>query len=256
MNADKKTKRPHERFNPIPWLIALGVILAIALGTFIVWKVRDYRENYREIYEFEYVDGNYYDSENGITYVEAPYCYTYALKSKEEYATIIGKDDYKLFYMGYKTVDDKGKEEYRMDSPKKMLANATGSIYYDSSKVTLPEPCDFPYDITYACDNKGMLIATHELDKVQTRDLLEEHFASTNLYTDGSAIFDLNFCKELRVCSDTYKSVHLVFTVYSDNTDHYYLYLNNGEERSLTLIGDANAEVFREMAETPTEEKS
>ena len=251
MNAQNKKKRSREKFNFVPWLIVLGVILAIVLGVFIAYKVEDYRDNYRKVYEFVYKDGEYYDKENDITYVAAPYCFSYVLKSGEEYAK---SDSQKLYYVGYKDSEDKP----HMESPKKMLGTSFENgamIYYNPKKIKFPEPKDFSYDVIHLCDNRGMLIATHELDKAQTNSLLDEFFASEeNLYKDGTEFAMLNYVKELRITSDEYKSLHLIMHLYSDNSGKYYIYLVHNQEKRLVLVGDENAKVFDEMFKENKEE--
>ena len=213
-NATNKTK---EKINFKPWLIVIGSILLI----FAIVGVQYFLENYRRVYTFEYSDGVYYDKKSGVSYVSAPYCYTYVLKSEENYAKSNKSD---LYYMGYK--DAQGK--VHMASTSVLLTTSLeegGVIYYNPEKIKIPATRDFNWDISYLCSTDGPVHATHELDSATTDKLLDAYFQapdSENIY-EGGAMYEMKLLKQIRVTSSTYKYFYMVMYLYTDSKGSYYI---------------------------------
>lgn len=216
MNKNNSNKQK-EKFNLKPWLIVIGAILLI----FAIVGVQYFFENYRRVYTFEYSNGAYYDPKTDVTYVSAPYCYTYVLKSEENYSK---SNKSELYYIGCKDKDG----QVHMASPSVLLATSVsegGVIYYNPEKMSIPKTCDFDWDISYLCSADGPVHATHELDGATTNKLLEAYFdadQSENIY-DSGAMYEMELLKQIRVTSKTYKYFYMVMYLYTDSKGSYYI---------------------------------
>ena len=216
MKKSNKANKRREKFNFKPWLIVLGVILLL----FGVIGAMYLAENYRKVYTFTYQNGEYYFKEKDITYVSAPMCYTYVLKSKENYAK---SNRGNLYYMGYKL-----DEEVHMSSPEVLLTTdieSGGIIYYNPELFTVPQTDKFDWDKAYLCSVDGPTYATQELGSATTDRLLSAYFSaedSENLYGTGDAV-SMKLLKEIRVSSSTYKSMYMILDLYTDGKGSYYI---------------------------------
>ena len=220
VSAGKKKKK-REKFNFVPWLIALGVIAVIVGGVAAVYYGGKYIDENVRIVKLEYKSGKYYDKKNNVTYSAAPMYYTYAVKSEERYAKS-GK--YDLYYVGHKDGD-----AYVLESPASWLTTDIDHgavIYYNAEKVSLPEPSEFKWNIMYLCNPDGLLYATNELDAPQTSRLLSAYYGasdSENLYGSLYGTGQIKLLKELRVTSSAYPFLHLVLYLFTDNEGGYYI---------------------------------
>ncbi len=218
MSKTEKTKKRREKFKPLPWLIALGVIAVLSLGIVLSYYISNYRPVLRFTYNGE--NGSYYDKKNDITYVSAPGCYSFVLKSGEEYAV---SDRLSLYYMGYKDG-----EQVHMSDPTAWLTTSIedgGIIYYNPEKVNLPETKNFIWHEIYLCNTGGVLFATQKLDASVTNRLLKAYFEAPdeeNLF-DSGVMYDMEFLKEVRVTSYVYPQLHMIMRLYTDGKGNYYL---------------------------------
>ncbi len=216
-NQNKQTKQTkrREKFNFKPWLITVGVIALI----FGVFSLIYFIQNHRTVLKFTYENGEYYDKKNDITYVPAPMCYSFCLKSGEEYAV---SDRLTFYYVGYKDADDK----VHMCDPTAWLTTSFEEgavIYYNPEKVSLPETKDFGWEEIYLCNTGGTLFATQELDPMVTARLLNAYFEAPEEENLFESRFDMEYLKEVRVTSYRYPWLHMIMRLYTDGMGSYYL---------------------------------
>jgi len=215
-----KNAKRREKFNFKPWLIVLIGIALLFLIIFIVYAYDSYISPELKVVELEYGDeGNYTDKKRGITYVAAPRCYTYIMKSGERYAKSEKND---LYYIGYKDGD-----RNIMANPENWLATDIDHgalIYYNPDKVNLPGGRDFLWDRCWLCNTDGLVFATTEFDEKTTDALLSAYYGadeSENEYELHYGSYDL--LKEIRVTSYYYKYVYLCLYLFGDGEGNYYI---------------------------------
>lgn len=213
----KEHRARRERFNFIPWLIVIAVIAVIFLIIFICYRA----EGQAKIIKLGVTEDGYTDEKNGITYVSAPRCYTFVLKSSEPYASTATQQ---LYYIGSR--DEESKKAVMQD-PKRWLCTDNdhgGLVYYDPEKESVPSGRDFLWDKCYLCSTGGTVFATHEFDSGKTDALLSAYYGaseSENLYEKNYGSFDL--LKEIRVTSHRYTHLYLCLYLFGDNEGNYYI---------------------------------
>ena len=216
-----KEKKKREKFNFVPWLIVLGVIVVIVGGIAAFYYGGRYIDENVKTVKLEYRNGKYYDKKNDVTYSAAPMYYTYAVKSEKRYAR---SDRYDLYYIGHKDGDT-----YVLEAPTSWLTTDYehgAAVYYNPQKVSLPDPAKLMWDTMYLCNPDGLLYATSELDSKQTGRLLSAYYNadnSENLYESLYGSGQIKLLKELRVTSGDYPFLHLVLYLFTDNEGSYYI---------------------------------
>lgn len=221
MSKDKSKIAPKEKFNFVPWIITAVVLVLLFGGLIIYHYVSDYVENYREVLKFTYSDGKYYDEKNDITYVAAPMCYSFNLKSGEEYE-YAKSESVSFYYVGYKDVDG----TVHMKDPTAWLTTSYDEgaiIYYNPEKVTLPETKNFRWNGMYLCNTDGTVFATQELDFSVTDRLLDAYFDAPEEDNRFDERFDMSYIKEVRVTSSEYPHLHMIMRLYDDGKGGYFL---------------------------------
>ena len=151
-----------EKFNFIPWIIILGVILLV-LAVFIL---SDFIGNYHHVrkFSFDYATGELIDKKNDITYIEAPKGYEAVRISNKPYAT----DGYVEYYqLGF--VDSEGKEQLVPTTIALSTSVEEGAyIYYNPKQYDLPTIECLEAKEILVCDMNNNTLQSLDKDKTQT----------------------------------------------------------------------------------------
>jgi len=220
---NSNAKKPREKWDLRPWIAvagAIALVLLIVTGIYFGKKAYDGIKAEAQVVKLRYSEGCYIDDANGITYRQAPGCYTYAAISKERYAKSERLD---LYYATYKDADGK----YHVD-PKNWLTTdyEHGGVIYCSDSITLPETKDFKWKVMYLCNPDGKLYATQEFGAADTDRLLSAYYAAEgedNVYDGLYGMSRLDLLKEIRVISSEYRYIHLVLYLFKDGEGKYYI---------------------------------
>ena len=239
---EKQTKKKKFKINRrelMPWLIIASVIAVILAGAAIytAWDSGSFRKIYTVTYNGE--DGSYYDAEQEITYVPAPFCYEAVLNAGADYPyakmkikwnpfdqTIIAKEKLNTFYqVGYKDADGvahllSGTEWFCRSK------ELGGQVYYNPDKVDFPEFSEFDWKVIYFTNPDSSQFSTYTLDE-KTTDKLMKEFTDENAENVYSKLYgkeELDIKLTLKVSSNTYTWLYLNLNLVEDTQGNYYLY--------------------------------
>ncbi len=222
-----KNKKKHARKIPwkplLPWIVVASVIGVILAGVGIYTVVTNSSEQ-EELPYFQYnsADGSYTDTENGITYYPAPFCFEAVLNATED-CPYAESDRWSLYQIGYR--DEEGKAHLRhgsewLTTPK----SVGGQIYYNPDAVTVPAYADFDWDVIYFSNVGSTSFSTYKMNAEMTDQLMGEILSeeNPNLY-ESLGVDGLDLKLTLRVTSNTYYWLYLNLTVYSDEEGNFYI---------------------------------
>ena len=256
--TEKKTKKKKFKLNRrelMPWLIIAGVIAVILAGVGIYTLVEN--DTFRKVYTVTYngEDGSYYDAEQGITYVPAPFCYEAVLNAASDYPyakmkirwnpfdqTIIAKEKLNTFYqVGYKDAD--GVAHLKPGTEWFCRAkDLGGQVYYNPDKVDFPEFSEFDWNVIYFTNPDSSQFSTYTLD-AKTTDKLMKQFTDENAENVYSKLYgkeELDIKLTLKVSSNTYTWLYLNLNLVEDTQGNYYLYPEGSSlEEGPTKISNA-----------------
>lgn len=216
--ANTAPRPKKEKWNFKPWLIIAAVILLI-LGSAAIMTYCSGKD--KNVLKFTYANGQLYDEENGITYVEAPFYYQSKLMTSKDYP-YAECEYFTLYRVGYR---DENEKVNLMEGSRWLSTSMDigAMLYYNPDKVDLPELDEFEGDEIYICEPDGAnLFSTTVLDAATTVPLLDDFFS-----TEGSDFNELylgcELIANLKVSSSKYKWLYLNLWLYTDAEGNYYL---------------------------------
>lgn len=230
MNTIRKTPKTQNRHRKpfpwktlLPWMIIVGVMLAIVVGSVIYTQI--VYGDHRTVYQFEYLSqtGEYLDKDRNITYKPAPFCYEAVLNGSEDYPYATS-DFQPLFQLGYR--DGEGKVHLKKASAWLCASKSVGGqVYYNPAEVKVPDIKDFDWDVIYFTNPGSSQFSTYTLN-AEDSDALMKSFTdpdAENLFATHYNVENLDVKLTLKVSSKTFKWLYLNLNVLADAEDNYYL---------------------------------
>lgn len=258
----KKKKVKISRRELMPWLIIAGVIAIILAGAAIYTAIES--DSFRKVYTVTYNgdDGSYYDQEQGITYVPAPFCYEAVLNATADYpyakmkirwnpfdATMIAKEKLNTFYqVGYKAED--GVVHLRPGTEWFCRSKELGGqVFYNPDRVDFPEMSEFDWNVIYFTNPDSSQFSTYTLDEKTTDKLMKQFTAedAENVYKKVYGVEELDIKLTLKVSSNTYQWLYLNLNLVEDTKGNYYLYpegSSNEEDCRMIRVDNAYFEDY------------
>lgn len=237
--------RKKEKWNFKPWLIIGAIVTAIFAMTAILAYCEGRDEAEREVLKFTYADGQYSDSENGITYVRAPLYYQARLTTSADYPYATSNRD-SLYRVGYRDADDK----VHLKGGNLWLSTLLedGAIlYYNPDKVEVPDFTAFEGNEIYVCEPDGSFTTT-KLEGNEAVSLLEAFFTAEG--SDYDRFYtSCDLVSNLKVGSSKYNWLYLNLWLYTDAEGNYYI-LESETRKFLQTDADIFAPIFAESSKS------
>lgn len=236
-----KNRRKKEKWNFKPYLIIAAVILLIVGIVVVVHFVTN--ADKKDVLEFTYDKGKYYDEKNDITYEMAPFYYQSQLMTSSDYP-YAESNLFTLYRVGYRDANN----EVHLVGGDLWLSTSMdvgALLYYNPDKVDLPELDEYEGDTIYVCEPDGSsLFSTTALKGVEAEKLIDDFVTSEE--NDFETHFTgCQLVANLKISSSKYKWLYLNLWLYTDGEGEYYLY-----EQVTQKFLETDADIFEPFFET------
>lgn len=212
MSDTKKENK--DRLTPMPWLIGLAVVLALALFVYVYAVISDSSSS-GVIKLTEKTEGVLIDEKNGITYYELSGEYEARFRVSNAHYGKAGKK--KLYQLAYKE-----KEAINKVNGYLWLAETPedGGSVYASSAAHVPSLENFDWENVIVCTDvkDELVVALHSLSGASA-DLFVNGYLEKNPYDGGGLPFETY---KVRITSKSYGWLYYtLYLVRCDNGDYY-----------------------------------